>query len=73
MDSQSKFDTHAEEVFSVYGALNNLNQRMNSVEKKVPDYSADLLEVYRNIGELSKHIAELEHHVKRLEQRNERK
>lgn len=73
MDSQNKFDNHAEEVFSVYGALNNLNQRMNSVEKKVPDYSADLLEVYRNIGALSKRITELEHHVKRLEQRNERK
>lgn len=73
MDSQSKFDNHAEEVFSVYGALNKLNQRMNSVEKKVPDYSADMLEVYRNIGALSKRIAELEHHVKTLEQRNERK
>lgn len=52
--------THQDEVFNVYGALDNLNKRMKSVEAKVPDYTADMLEVYRNLGALTKRIAELE-------------
>lgn len=44
----------------MYGALDNLNKRMKSVENKVPDYTADMLEVYRNLGALTKRIAELE-------------
>ena len=53
-------DTHTDEIFNVYGALDNLNKRMKSVENKVPDYTADMLEVYRNLGALTKRIAELE-------------
>ena len=53
-------DTHTDEIFKVYGALDNLNKRMKSVENKVPDYTADMLEVYRNLGALTKRIAELE-------------
>lgn len=53
-------DTHTDEFFNVYGALDNLNKRMKSVENKVPDYTADMLEVYRNLGALTKRIAELE-------------
>ena len=52
--------THQDEVFNVYGALDNLNKRMKSVEAKVPDYTADMLEVYRNLGSLTKRIVELE-------------
>ena len=37
-------------IFSVFGALDNLNNRLKDVEGKVPDYTADMLEVYRNIG-----------------------
>jgi len=44
----------------VYGALDNLNKRMKIVEEKVPNYTADMLEVYRNLGALTKRIAELE-------------
>lgn len=73
MDNRSKFESHAEEVFNVYGAIDNLNRRMKSVEGKVPDYSADMLEVYRNIGALAKRISELEVHVKRLEQKGEKR
>ncbi len=73
MDIRSKFENHAEEVFNVYGAIDNLNRRMKSVEGKVPDYSADMLEVYRNIGALAKRISELEIHVKRLEQKGEKR
>lgn len=53
-------NTHTDEIFNVYGALDNLNKRMKSVENKVPDYTADMLEVYRNLGALTKRIAELE-------------
>ena len=52
--------THQDEVFNVYGALDNLNKRMKSVEAKLPDYTADMLEVYRNLGSLTKRIVELE-------------
>lgn len=53
-------NTHTDEIFNVYDALDNLNKRMKSVENKVPDYTADMLEVYRNLGALTKRIAELE-------------
>lgn len=53
-------NTHTDEIFNVYGALDNLNKRMKIVEEKVPNYTADMLEVYRNLGALTKRIAELE-------------
>lgn len=53
-------NTHTDEIFNVYGALDNLNKRMKTVEEKVPNYTADMLEVYRNLGALTKRIAELE-------------
>lgn len=53
-------NTHTDEIFNVYGALDNLNKRMKIVEEKVPNYTADMLEVYRNFGALTKRIAELE-------------
>lgn len=59
-------DTHTDEIFNVYGALDNLNKRMKSVENKVPDYTADMLEVYRNLGALTKRIAELEKELENL-------
>lgn len=49
-----------DEIFSVYGALDDLNKRLKSVESKVPDYTADMLEVYRNLGALTKRINDLE-------------
>ena len=55
-----KANTHTDEIFNVYGALDNLNKRMKIVEEKVPNYTADMLEVYRNLGALTKRIAELE-------------
>lgn len=53
-------NTHTDEIFNVYGALDTLNKRMKIVEEKVPNYTADMLEVYRNLGALTKRIAELE-------------
>lgn len=53
-------NTHTDEIFNVYGALDTLNKRMKIVEEKVPDYTADMLEVYRNLGVLTKRTAELE-------------
>lgn len=59
-------NTHTDEIFNVYGALDNLNKRMKIVEEKVPDYTADMLEVYRNLGALTKRIAELENLIKEV-------
>lgn len=59
-------NTHTDEIFNVYGALENLNKRMKIVEEKVPDYTADMLEVYRNLGALTKRIAELENLIKEV-------
>lgn len=53
-------NTHTDEIFNVYGALGNLNKRMKIVEEKVPNYTADMLEVYRNLGALTRRITELE-------------
>lgn len=57
-----------DEIFSVYGAINDLNERLKGVEKRTfdyTDYSADLLEVGRNIGELHKRIMEIEEKIDR--------
>lgn len=59
-------NTHTDEIFNVYGALDNLNKRMKIVEEKVPNYTADMLEVYRNLGALTKRIAELENFIKEV-------
>ena len=59
-------NVYTDEVFSVYGALDNLNKRLKWVEEKVPDYTADMLEVYRNLGVLTKRLTELESKVEEL-------
>jgi len=59
-------NTHTDEIFNVYGALDTLNKRMKIVEEKVPNYTADMLEVYRNLGALTKRIAELENLIKEV-------
>lgn len=59
MSNETKHDIYSDEIFNVYGALDTLNKRLKSVESKVPDYTADMLEVYRNIGVLTKRIDEL--------------
>lgn len=66
MSNEPKSDTHTDEIFNVYGALDNLNKRLKSVESKVPDYTADMLEVYRNIGALTKRIDELADELKKM-------
>lgn len=55
---------HTDEIFSVYASLDNLNKRLKLVESKVPDYTSDMLEVYRNFGALTKRITELENKLK---------
>lgn len=60
MDKETDFD--------IYDALINLNKRINNIEKSMPDYTADMFEIGRNIGVLSKRIAELENNIKKLEQ-----
>lgn len=53
-------------VFRVFGALDNLNERLKNVEGKVPDYTADMLEVYRNIGVLSKRLEAAEQKLREI-------
>lgn len=57
---------HDDVVFSVFGALDRLNTRLKAVEKASPDYTADMLEVYRNMGVLTKRIEELEVKLKQI-------
>lgn len=71
--TEANLKTMQKKCLTFMGAIDNLNRRMKSVEGKVPDYSADMLEVYRNIGALAKRISELEIHVKRLEQKGEKR
>ena len=54
-----------DETFSVYAALDDLNRRLKSAESKVPDYTADMLEVYRNLGVLTKRIEAIEEKLER--------
>lgn len=66
MPDEKSTNEYNDVVFSVYGALDNLNKRLKSVEEKVPDYTADMLEVYRNFGTLTKRLSELEDKVEKL-------
>lgn len=56
--------TYTDEAISI--ALSNLNKRLQSVEGKVNDYTADMVEVYRNLGVLTKRLTELESKVEEL-------
>ena len=53
-----------DEIFSVYGALNDLNERTKRLEKHSSDYTADMFELYKNIGTLVNRIEELEKLIK---------
>ncbi len=53
-------------IFRVFGALDDLNTRLKDVEGKVPDYTADMLEVYRNIGVLTKRLEVMETKLKEV-------
>lgn len=55
-----------DEVFSVYAAIAELNERLKTVEEKQPDYTADMLEVYRNIGVVVKRVETLEAKLKEI-------
>lgn len=55
-----------DEMFKVFGAVNDLNERLKRVEKQVPDYNADLIEIGRTIGLLHTKIAEFEKELARL-------
>lgn len=61
-----------EQVFDVYASISELNKRLTTVEKNMPDYLADLLEVGRNIGFLTKRIQEQETEIGELKKIIER-
>lgn len=58
-----------EQVFDVYASLNELNNRLTTVEKNMPNYLADLLEIGRNIGFLTKRIQEQETEIRELKEK----
>lgn len=55
-----------DEIFSVFGALGDLNERLKAVEKQTSNYNADMLEVGRRVGELHKKLMELEKKLDKL-------
>ena len=55
-----------DEVFNVYAAMAELNERLKKVEEKQPDYTADMLEVYRNIGVVVKRVEALEAELRKI-------
>lgn len=61
-----------EAVFSVYAAVNDLNKRVASLEKNMPDYLADLLEIGRSVGTLHNRVMWLEDEVKKLKSKEPR-
>lgn len=61
-----------EQVFDVYASISELNKRLTTVEKNMPDYLADLLEIGRNIGFLTKRIQEQETEIGELKKIIER-
>jgi peptidoglycan hydrolase CwlO-like protein len=58
-----------EQVFDVYASLSELNKRLTTVEKNMPNYLADLLEIGRNIGFLTKRIQEQETEIRELKEK----
>ena len=49
-----------DEIFNVYKAVAELNERLKAVEKSVPDYNSDLLEIARSLGTITKRLEVLE-------------
>lgn len=49
-----------DEIFNVYRAIAELNERLKTVEKAVPDYNSDLLEIARSLGTVTKRLEVLE-------------
>ena len=49
-----------DEVFSVYAALNELNRRVKQLEGSMPDYTADMYQVQKELGVLASRVMELE-------------
>ena len=56
----------AEQTFSVDAILDELNKRVTNLEKNMPDYLADLLEIGKSIGTLHYRVMWLEDEIKRL-------
>ena len=55
-----------DEVFSVYGALNEINERLKLLEGKMPDYVLDMYQVQKTIGALTNRVIELERKLEKL-------
>lgn len=55
-----------EQTFSVDAILDELNKRVTNLEKNMPDYLADLLEIGKSVGVLHSRVMMLEDELKRL-------
>ena len=56
----------SENTFSIDAVFDELNKRVTSLEKNMPDYLADLLEIGRSVGTLHNRVMWLEDEVKKL-------
>ena len=56
----------SENKFSIDAVFDELNKRVTSLEKNMPDYLADLLEIGRSVGTLHNRVMWLEDEVKKL-------
>lgn len=57
-----------DEIFSVFAALHELNERVKRLEKQIPDYNADMLETGKTIGAINVKIIDIERKLKSLEE-----
>ena len=55
-----------DEVFSVYGALSDLNIRVKILEGYMPDYITDMYQMQKTIGALTNRVIELERKLEEL-------
>lgn len=55
-----------DEVFSVYGALSDINNRVKTLEGNMPDYIADMYQMQKTIGALTNRVIELERKLEEL-------
>ena len=56
----------SEHNFSLDAVFEELNKRVTSLEKNMPDYLADLLEIGKSVGILHNRLMMLEDEIKRL-------
>lgn len=58
-----------DQTFSIDAVFDELNKRVKNLEKNMPDYLADLLEIGKSVGCLHNRVMMLEDEVRKLKDR----